>query len=347
MQAVLGVPGRGRHHTRACPHALPKGPSPGHGQQGWGAPRPASPCARWGPAARPAAPGLRRAGGDVPVAGLAPVHSPLLPLDGAHLLLAELLPLLPRDLHSVILRHGRRRVARPAEEAQLRGAGGVSTGGCGQRLATAQPRWAAQAARRDRVWLHVLTAPRLPVPLRSPQNSPRCCKPSRICVPARHGLAQHCKPWHGHAPAAPQAPALPPRRCKPSSVHPRCCKPSRAHTPALQILAHLCTSTANPGTPTRQHCKPSHHATLTLQTLFHPPHCFKPSHNCMRTPQALIPPPGHTARLRTPVRGGAARPCAPVLAAAGPGSRPRVTAGPPEPACPPRRAAASGGPGNS
>lgn len=250
-----------------------------------------------------AAPGLRRAGGDVPVAGLAPVHSPLLPLDGAHLLLAVLLPLLPRDLDGVVLRHGRRRVACPAEETELQGAGGQPRGlgaapGCGS---------GSQAASGPAPRAHSSALP--PDVTAGARTLQRRCKPSHICVPARHGLAQHCKPWHGHAPAALQAPALPPRRCKPAfgAANPRTatrppCKSSYTRAPALQTLAQPRSSTANPRSLLPGHCKPS----------FCPPHCFNPSHSRMQTPQALIPPPGHTALLRTPVQGGLcarAHPC--------------------------------------
>lgn len=305
-----------------------------------------------------AAPGLRRAGGDVAVAGLAPVHSPLLPLDGAHLLLAVLLPLLPRDLDGVVLRHGRRRVACPAEETELRGAGGQPRGlgaapGCGS---------GSQAGSGPAPRAHSSALP--PNVTTGACTLQRRCKPSHICVPARHGLAQHCKPWHGHAAAAHTL--LP---CHPatanlhlvlqtlaqphaSPANPRTLvhqhnKPRHSHTPALQTHTHSCSSTANPRATTHQHCKPSLPAALTLQTLFLPAPLLQ-SLAQLHADTASPHPSAWAHRTPSHTRaGGAVRPCAPVLAAAGPGSWPRVTADPPEPACPPRRAAASGGPGNN
>lgn len=245
-----------------------------------------------------AAPGLRRAGGDVAVAGLAPVHSPLLPLDGAHLLLAVLLPLLPRDLDGVVLRHGRRRVACPAEETELRGAGGQPRGlgaapGCGS---------GSQAGSGPAPRAHSSALPPN-VTTGACTLQPRC-KPSHICVPARHGLAQHCKPWHGHAAAA--RTLLP---CHPatanlhlvlqtlaqphaSPANPRTLvhqhnKPRHSHTPALQTHTHSCSSTANPRATTHQHCKPSRNHAPPLQTLA--PCCPDTANPLSARPTASIP----------------------------------------------------------
>lgn len=45
--------------------------------------------------------------------------APVTPLDSACLLLLELLPVFPRDLHCVVLGHDGLRVLRPLEESQL------------------------------------------------------------------------------------------------------------------------------------------------------------------------------------------------------------------------------------
>lgn len=217
--------------------------------------------------------------------------------------------------------------------------------------------------------------------LRSPQTSPRGHARCSGAANPRTSACRHGTAWlstanpgtamqQQHARSCPATPPL--------QTFIWCCKPSHSHTPALQILAHSCTSTTNPGTATRQHCKPTHTHAAALQTLAQPrtstanPHATthhhcKPSLPAALTLQTLFLPAPLLQSLaqlhadtasphpsawahRTPSHtraGGAVRPCAPVLAAAGPGSWPRVTADPPEPACPPRRAAASGGPGNN
>lgn len=193
----------------------------------------------------------------MPIAGLAPVHSPLLPLDGAHLLLAVLLPFLPWDLHSVVLWHGWRHVACPAEEAQLQGAAGQHRGGgIG---ATARPHRAAHGQ------------------VGSGMGSvcPQLCAHHSLCgtgaLPlhiqtlvlqtlARPGLAlqtllqpctTHCKSSH----------ILLPRDCRPSSIRPKAANFSTAMHHTLQTFTQPCTT----------HCKPSHPAALTLHTLLQPP----------------------------------------------------------------------------
>lgn len=45
--------------------------------------------------------------------------APVIPLDGARLLLLELLPVFPRDLHCMVLGHSGLGVLRPLEESQL------------------------------------------------------------------------------------------------------------------------------------------------------------------------------------------------------------------------------------
>lgn len=234
------------------------------------------------------------------IIGLAQVGGPLLPLDGAHLLLAELLPLLPRDLDGVVLRHGRRRVARPAEEAQLRGTG-------------------ESGPRRDTLALG--TAPRArgtgacagagPSLGTHPKRAGACALHRRLCnhAPALQTLARpglgtansctiacrHCKPTYTHT-ANPRTPTH--QHCKPMHQH---CKPSHVPVWTLQTLAHPHSSTANPRslhpdaahprTPARRPCKPS---SLRLGT-----------------PPALAHPRRVAASPRTPLRTGARCPLEP------------------------------------
>lgn len=278
------------------------------------------------------------------IIGLAQVGGPLLPLDGAHLLLAELLPLLPWDLDGVVLRHGRRRVARPAEEAQLRGTG-------------------ESGPRRDTLALG--TAPRArgtgacagagPSLGTHPKRAGACALHRRLCnhAPALQTLARpglgtansctiacrHCKPTYTHT-ANPRTP---------THQH---CKSSHVPVWTLQTLTHPCTSTANPRTSQFGRCKPSHTHTAALQTLV--PSTLTPHTHAHPHGDPANPRPSASARRqspRTPAQGGcqpshtpAHRCSLPTGARAG---EPCVTARPPVPASPPRRAAGPGGPGNS
>lgn len=175
----------------------------------------------------------------MPIAGLAPVHSPLLPLDGAHLLLAVLLPFLPWDLHSVVLWHGWRHVACPAEEAQLQGAAGQHRGGgigatarphraahgqVGSGMGSVCPQLCAHHSLCGTGALHQCCT--------SPCTSKRwCCKPL-------HVPAWRCKPCYNRAPHT----ANPHTSCCPETADP---PPSALR---LQTSAQPCTT----------HCKPSH-----------------------------------------------------------------------------------------
>lgn len=57
----------------------------------------------------------------VRIGALPPGTAPVVPQDGACLLLLELLPVFPWDLHRVVLGHGGLRVPRPLEESHLQG----------------------------------------------------------------------------------------------------------------------------------------------------------------------------------------------------------------------------------
>lgn len=169
----------------------------------------------------------------------------------------------------------------------------------------------AQAARRHRVRLHMLTA------LRSPQTSPRG---HARCSGAANPRTSVCRHGTGWLSTANPGTAMHQQHCRLLPCHPAA---ANLHL-VLQTLAQPHARPANPHTLMRQHCKPWHNHAAALQTLA--PCCPDTANPLSAHPTAPIPLTAtcrhrkpSSPRLGTPhsfahpCRGG----CAPVRTRAG------------------------------